>query len=176
MALLEQPRSEELGLREVARSAGVSATAVYRHFPDKDALMRAIAERGFVMMGEMQEAAARAHAGPSAFAAIGAAYVRFALKHPAVFRLMFSRAPPRDLFTLPLSDLSGPLRLLRENVAGLVPAHLPDAARKTMAIQAWSLVHGFSLLLLDGMVEADDAMIDAVVCGWPGGMRGQAGP
>jgi AcrR family transcriptional regulator len=167
MALLEQHGAQEPGLREVARAAGVSATSVYRHFPDKDALMRAIAARGFAMMGEMQEAAALAHAGRPAFAAIGGAYVRFALKHPAVFRLMFSRAPPRDLFALPADELSGPLRLLRDNVANLTPAHLSPAARKTIAVQAWSLVHGLAVLMLDGMVTADDAMIDAVIGAGP---------
>ena len=100
MALLEQRHAEPLGLREVARAVGVSATAIYRHFPDKDALLRAIAERGFARMGEMQLAAARGLSGDDAFAATGVAYVRFALRNPAVFRLMFSRPSRRNLFGL----------------------------------------------------------------------------
>jgi AcrR family transcriptional regulator len=163
MGLLEQRHSQELALREVARAVGVSATAVYRHFPDKDALMRAIAARGFDMMGEMQAEAARAHAGPAAFGAVGAAYVRFALKYPAVFRLMFSHAPPCDLFSIPEEELSGPLRMLRENAASLTPPDAPEAARRVVAIRAWALVHGLAVLLLDGMVAADDALIDSVI-------------
>jgi len=163
MKLLETRQSEGLGLREVAREVGVSATAVYRHFPDKEALLRAIAERGFAMMGELQVQASAGLSGPAAFAAVGAAYVRFALAYPAVFRLMFSSAPPRDLFALPLEELSGPMRLLRSHVAGLMPAAMPEAARKTAAITAWALVHGLAVLALDRMITLDDGMIEAVM-------------
>ncbi|MCC2105214.1 MAG: helix-turn-helix transcriptional regulator, partial [Hyphomicrobiales bacterium] len=47
----------DLSLRGVARAVGVSATAVYRHFPDKDALLSAIAEEGFRLLGQAQRAA-----------------------------------------------------------------------------------------------------------------------
>jgi AcrR family transcriptional regulator len=163
MALLEQRRSDDLSLREVARSAGVSATAVYRHFPDKDALMRAIAARGFGMMGAMQAKAALGHPGPGAFAATGTAYVKFALKHPAVFRLMFSCAPPRDPFSMPDSGQPAPLQMLRANAASLTPPGASDEARKIIAVRAWALVHGLAVLMLDQMVEADDALIAAVI-------------
>lgn len=155
--------SEELSLRELARELGVSATAVYRHFPDKTALLRAIAERGFGLMGQMQQDAAASITGPAAFAAVGAAYIRFALRHPAVFRLMFASAPPRDLFSVPLEDLSGPMRLLREHVSSLAPPGASDATRKTIAIRAWALVHGLAVLALDGMITVDDALINAVI-------------
>jgi AcrR family transcriptional regulator len=163
MALLEQRRSDELGLREVARAAGVSATAVYRHFPDKDALMRAIATRGFGMMGDMQMKAAEVHPGPQAFAATGAAYVHFALKHPAVFRLMFSCAPPKDLFRTPSAEQPVPLQMLRANAASLTPPGTSDEAGKIIAVRAWALVHGLTVLMLDQMVEADDGLIAAVI-------------
>ncbi|OYV25064.1 MAG: hypothetical protein B7X08_07095 [Acidocella sp. 20-63-7] len=165
MRLLEQRQSDDLGLREVAREVGVSATAVYRHFPDKQALLRALAERGFAMMGEMQAAAMQGREGAAAFAAVGSAYVRFALRQPAVFRLMFSSAPPADLFDLPLVAVDGPMRILREQVAALVPPGRPEAVRKPAAIGAWALVHGLAMLALDGMITLDDEMIDAVVAG-----------
>ncbi len=163
MRLLEQRQSDDLSLREVAREAGVSATAVYRHFSDKTALLRAVAERGFALMAEMQETAARAAEGKAAFAAVGAAYVRFALQSPAVFRLMFASAPPRDLFTRPIEELSGPLRVLRSHVAKLTPPRMSDEARAVISIRAWSLVHGLAVLALSGMVEVDDRMIAAVI-------------
>jgi AcrR family transcriptional regulator len=164
--LLEQRKSEQLSLREVARAVGVSATAVYRHFPDKDALMRTIAARGFAMLGELQSAAAHGHTGSTAFTAIGVAYVRFALDNPAVFRLMFSCAPPQDLFSVEQEENHAPLRLLRDNVAALAPPGLPAGARKVLAIRAWALVHGLAVLLLDRMVDADDAMIESIVGSW----------
>jgi AcrR family transcriptional regulator len=165
MRLLEQRSSEDLALREVAREVGVSATAVYRHFPDKNALLRAIATRGFALMGAMQTAAIAESQGAAAFAAVGGAYVRFALRHPAVFRLMFSSAPPKDLFSMPLEDLSSPMRKLREYVSALTPATLSDEARKIISIRAWALVHGLAVLALDRVIEMDDALIDQVIGG-----------
>ena len=159
MALLEQRHAEPLGLREVARAVGVSATSIYRHFPDKEALLGAIAARGFARMGEMQLHAASGRSGHDAFAAMGVAYVRFALRNPAVFRLMFSRKWPRGLLDLPEDQTNLPLRLLRENAAAMTADDAGDEGRRIVALQAWSLVHGLAVLLLDHMVEADDAGI-----------------
>ena len=170
MALLEQRTTQQLSLREVARAVGVSATAVYRHFPDKDALMRAMAGRGFAMLGEMQARAASGLGQPAAFIAAGVAYVRFALSNPAVFRVMFSCPPPRDLFSEAPDEQAEPLQILRGNVAALVEPEAEPAsvheARKIASISAWALVHGLATLLLDGMVEASDAEISAIVASW----------
>jgi AcrR family transcriptional regulator len=168
MAMLERAPHDELGLRKLAREVGVSATAVYRHFPDKESLLREIASQGFMMMGKMQAAAAAAAAaqgGRASFAAVGAAYVRFALKHPAVFRLMFSSAPPHDLFSLKLEDVAGPLRALRQHVAALAPAGASESDKKIISVRAWSLVHGLAVLALDRMILVDDALIDSVIAG-----------
>jgi AcrR family transcriptional regulator len=94
MALLAQRDADSLSLREVARAAGVSATSVYRHFPDKEALFTALAMEGLAQLGAAQKAAGQAAGGgKQAFAATGRAYVRFALANPALFRLIF--ASPR---------------------------------------------------------------------------------
>jgi AcrR family transcriptional regulator len=163
MRLLEGRRSEDLALREVARAVGVSATAVYRHFPDKEALLRAMAARGFDMMGEAQAAAAKRAGSKGAFAAVGGAYVRFALQHPGVFRLMFSSAPPYDLFSITSQDVPMPMRLLREHVMSLSPLSFSDEARKVIAMRAWAIVHGLAVLALDRMIVLDDNLIDAVI-------------
>jgi len=168
MAMLDHHTTQELSLRQLARNAGVSATAVYRHFPDKDSLLRALAAKGFAMMGDQQSQAATAAAATSktaTFAAVGAAYVRFALSHPALFRLMFASAPPRDLFSLPDHDISEPLRLLRANVTAIAPPNTPAETQKIIAIRAWSLVHGLATLALDNIIPLDDAIIEGVVGG-----------
>jgi AcrR family transcriptional regulator len=165
MTMLEAAPRDALGLRKLAREVGVSATAVYRHFPDKEALLREIAAQGFVMMGEMQAQAAATHAGRDAFAAVGSEYVRFARQHPAVFRLMFSSAPPEDLFSMKLDDVREPLRALRQHVAALAPAGASEADKKVISIRAWALVHGLAVLALDRMILVDDALIDAVIAG-----------
>lgn len=76
-------------LRAVARAANVSAMAPYRHFEDKAALLAAVADHGFAMLGDTLTAA-DAHADPrEALHGQGVAFTRFARTHPALFRLMF---------------------------------------------------------------------------------------
>src|SRR5256885_13290570 len=73
-------------LRETARRAGVSHNAPYRHFPDREALLAALAAEGFAMLGE------RLRGKPGR--EMGAAYVSFALEQPQRLRLMFGGVLP----------------------------------------------------------------------------------
>jgi len=168
IALLKTENLESLSLRQIARQVGVSPTAVYRHFPDKSALLRALAAKGFEMLGGLQSAAASAAApsGPNAaFAASGAAYVRFALENPAIFRLMFTSAPPKNLFEIPPEHLSGPLKMLRDNVTAIAPQAASPESQKILAIRAWSLVHGLAVLALDRMITLDETLLTAIIAG-----------
>src|SRR5215470_14796789 len=79
---LEKQGLESVTLRAVARKAGVSHGAPYRHFPSLDHLLAAVAEDGFRKLGEALKARPPVE--------MGETYVRFALAHPALFRLMFS--------------------------------------------------------------------------------------
>src|SRR5438093_13784981 len=82
--VLEKEGLGELRLRELARRAGVSHNAPYRHFPDRDALLTALAAEGFeILNSEMRGQTSRG---------MGEAYVRFALDNPQRFRLMFGGA------------------------------------------------------------------------------------
>src|SRR5262245_65147086 len=83
--ILEKEGVGGLSLRELARRAGVSHNAPYRHFPDREALLAALAAEGFAMLGSAQREAAAA----AGLRGMGEAYVRFALAHPQRFRLMF---------------------------------------------------------------------------------------
>ncbi|WP_343612856.1 TetR/AcrR family transcriptional regulator [Novosphingobium sp.] len=161
MALLAQRDADSLSLREVARAAGVSATSVYRHFPDKEALFTALAMEGLAQLGAAQKAAgAAAGGGKQALAATGRAYVRFALANPALFRLIF--ASP----ALEASKASGRLdseafMLLQANAAAQAAKDGGETGVRTL--QAWALVHGLAMLMLDGQIEPDDSLIDRVV-------------
>ena len=91
LRLLASGDANDLSLREMARAVDVSATAVYRHFPDKKALMAALAVEGLSMLARAQhQASEAAGGGVEGFNATGRAYVRFALANPALFRLIFS--------------------------------------------------------------------------------------
>src|SRR5258706_6813060 len=91
LELLESEGIDALSLRELARRVGVSHAAPSHHFPDKRALLAALAAHGFATLAdEMDRAATRAGRDPvRRLTATGVAYVRFALAHPRLFRLMF---------------------------------------------------------------------------------------
>jgi len=166
LELLEQRDADALSLREVARAVGVSATAVYRHFPDKGALLDALSAEGFERLAAAQHAAAEAAGGGEAgFAATGIAYVRFALANPALFRLTFSATSARNILAAPPEHMPDALAFLRENAAAV--AAQVGADPRTVAVRAWALVHGLALLLLERQVEPEDGLIERVVAAMP---------
>lgn len=147
-----------VSLRELARTVGVTPAAVYRHFPNKGALLAALAGEGLALLGEEQLAACReAGSGMAGFVATGRAYVRFALAHPALFRLMFAHGEP----VLPSHKSDPASRLLHDLTAELTGGEGPAAER--LALQAWSLAHGIALLMLDRRLPADAALIDQLI-------------
>jgi len=153
---LETTPAADLSLRQLARDVGVSATAVYRHFPDKAALLSALAGEGIERLGVFQQAAA-ASPQPGGFAATGRAYVRWALAHPALFRLIFIHSCPDGAAVFGTSTAA---RMLQDHAAALTP---DPAQAQRLVIQAWSVVHGLAMLMLDGQLPADDALIDRVI-------------
>ncbi|MBX7502617.1 WHG domain-containing protein [Qipengyuania sp. YG27] len=157
LSALEGAEGKAPSLRELARAVGVSPTAVYRHFPDKHALDKALALEGLQLLGQEQaEAAAKVGGGSAGFAETGRAYVRFALAHPALFRLMFTQGEPIEH-----AGHADPAReLLTANTRAL--AGDPEKA-ETLALQAWSIAHGLAMLMLDGRIPADDALIERML-------------
>lgn len=170
LRLLEERQGDDIGLREVARAVGVSATAVYRHFPDKAALLRALSAEGLAHLAKAQQAAfARAGGGRAGFFATGRAYVRFALDNPALFRLIFSNPPAQDLMTGEPGKVPEAFRMLLDNAASLVPSGASAETVKFAALDAWAKVHGLAVLMLDGQIPSDDRLIDAVIGASDGG-------
>lgn len=153
---LETTGEAELSLRGLARQVGVSPTAVYRHFPDKKALMQALAEAGIAQMGERQRQAAQDAQPGQAFAATGRAYVRWALANPALFRLVFGQCQVgRTVFGDNLAA-----NMLRNYAEGFTGS---EAGTQRFMVQAWAVVHGLAMLMLDGQLPHDDALIDQVI-------------
>ena len=151
----------ELGLRALARDVGVSATALYRHFPDKEALLDALADEGLRRLGALQaQAWLKAGGGSAGFKATGIAYVRFAHEEPALFRLSFTRKIPERYRETGGDGGETAYNLLRAGVGEALPGVKdPDVA----ALHAWSLVHGLAMLILDRRIEWDEAKVADVV-------------
>lgn len=164
MERLQGQEQPDLGLRALARDLGVSATALYRHFPNKDALLDALALEGLNRLGWHQAAAARAAGGGRAgFAEVGVTYVDWAVKHPALLRLIYTRVGKVDLDVEDSSAMGEAFNQLRSGIAASMPANLAPAERTVATLHAWSLVHGLAMLILDGQIDYDPETIRKVV-------------
>ena len=164
LRLLRLRTADDLSLRELAREVGVSAAAIYRHFPDKGALMAALAREGLERLATAQRLATHAAGGGSpGFLASGMAYVRFAVDNPALFRLMFSAAQASDPLDAAIDSVPSAMRALRQDIEALVPGGASAAERKAAALHAWSLVHGLAQLVLDHQIPADWRLIERVL-------------
>jgi len=158
----------EPSLRSVARAAGVSAMAPYRHFADKAALLRAVADGGFEMLGEALDAADRQAEGREALIGQGLAYLRFAETYPALFRLMFS-----DRCTARAGEGPGAFAVLARRVEAIVA---DPAAAATATTAAWAIVHGLAILALDGTLPVDSGQARAVLTLFAEGLERDAAP
>jgi AcrR family transcriptional regulator len=155
--ILERDGIAGLTLRAAARAAGVSHAAPKNHFGDIRGLLSELAAVGFARFGAALVADIREDAAPEArLAAIGRGYVAFARQNPGLFLLMF-RSERLD-FTRPSLRAAGEAAfgVLARAVGAQQPAHsnapltLAQAADITAA---WSLVHGFAMLMLDGRLK-----------------------
>lgn len=147
---------EAFSLRAVARRAGVSPAAPYRHFTDRQALDSAVAVEGFKDLGDDLRRALETQAAPvnsvEVIAGLGVAYVSFALRRPAVFRLMFgNECDDADSARV---RASGELRVLMNQV---IERLFPDADAPPLATALWSLAHGLAFLHLDGKLRPEPA-------------------
>ncbi|MEQ8483053.1 MAG: TetR/AcrR family transcriptional regulator [Pseudomonadales bacterium] len=144
--------TERLSLRALAREAGVSPTAPYRHFPTKNCLLAALMTRGFRDLQTQLLAAAEAQDPEERFVQVGLAYVRFALGNPTSYNLMFS--PVVGDFTnypeLGLAAAESYDVVLNSLEALRVQERVPGLTLSAAGGVAWSAVHGLSSVLLFG--------------------------
>jgi AcrR family transcriptional regulator len=156
LELIEKEGATALSLRAVARRVGVSTAAPYRHFPSREALLAAVAEEGYRLLGEEIRRAIAAHDNPARrLGESGIAYVLFAVAHPSRYGVMFSpeladrtahpslEAAAEDTQRL----LLGAVRDYQE--AGWMGSRDPGE----LALSAWSSVHGLASLITGGHIR-----------------------
>ena len=161
--ILRKGGPSALTLRAVARAAGVSQAAPYRHFTDRAALIAAVADDGFQRLhARLREAAEnpaktlrkRGQTARAGLQAIALAYVQFALEHPDEYRIMFGSELAADPSIAPASRHQV-FQFLRDGIAMLQREQLVKAGDvHAMAITSWALVHGLVMLALDGQVRS----------------------
>lgn len=162
--LLREVGPADLSLRAVARRAGVSAMAPYRHFADKDALLAGIAGHGFDLFAKcLTNAAARAATPAAGLRDQGCAYVGFAIAEPALFRLMFGPMISSDPAQASLARAGAPSFIALERAVQAAHPTADDAARHIRILACWSVAHGLACLIVDGKIALSPDMIAQVI-------------
>lgn len=161
LELISEKTVEGVSLREVARRVGVSHTAPYRHFVDKEALLAAVATDGFQMLHHKLEVAIQSSSADAVqqIQNSGVAYIGFALEHPSYYHLMFGayrstsaqqnpelEHAAREAFMVLVDAIA------RGQQAGVIRA---DDSEQ-LALTAWALVHGWAMLCIDGQIPLSD--------------------
>ena len=162
---------DALSLRKVASRAGVSHSAPYAHFADKEALIAAISTEGFYQLYETLERAARAHEDTpvTTLCDVAIAYVRFAQETPARFKIMFSGVLKQE------NEYPEFVKIVRQNFSLLsdivtrcqATGLLRPGPQEVLAVSVWSLVHGFTSLLLERQIShhlLDAYPLDILIC------------
>jgi AcrR family transcriptional regulator len=156
LKLISEGGLESFTLRGVAQRAGVSHPAVYRHYANKEALLAALAVDGFGKLHAALKEAIVAHSDPlDQFHIIGVTYVRFALSRRVHFRLMYGPELARRAAHPGLREASRTAFLLLLRVVNECQraGRIRRGDSIELALSAWSLVHGLSLLILDRQVD-----------------------
>ncbi|MCA9676722.1 MAG: TetR/AcrR family transcriptional regulator [Myxococcales bacterium] len=147
-AVIARDGAAAVTLREVARVAGVSHAAPYHHFRDKDALIAAVAERGFVELAEALEGA-RGRTPRTRLLASCDAYEAFARAHPARFAVMFGPVLASGRHPALAAAAERAFAALLAAAQAVSPGRAVD-----LALATWSLVHGHAKLALGGALTS----------------------
>ena len=153
---------EALTLRGAGEALGVSRTALYRHFTDKQALVAAVAREGFrTFRLALVDAWERHGRGRAGFEAMGEAYLRFALDHPSHYRVMFGRFVESKACDPGLAEeANGAFEAL---VAALVDQQRTGQVRDDDPVRlaqfVWSVTHGVAMLAIDGQLRDVDSAV-----------------
>jgi len=142
--ILEEQSLSELSLRAVARRAGVSHAAPYRHFPNHEALLVEMAREGFAeLRADIVAAANSSGAESDRITKIGAAYMRFVARRPEMASLMFgAQLPNRDSFP--------ELGEAADAIGNEIGSALHDNA---LGLAVWASVHGLAMLILRNVID-----------------------
>jgi len=186
LEILRETQSLEFSLRELARRAGVSHNAPYKHFADKRELLAAVSAAGFAMLTKrMAHKTAGLRNSREQLFAMLRAYIDHGVENPALYNLMFGGylgGPDRSRPAIELAEAEKAKALLAGViVAGGLGRGIPDTSRNEQKIAGailacWSLVHGLTLLLADGLVgprKKSGALSDSLVQGMLDGLAAE---
>jgi AcrR family transcriptional regulator len=158
VALIGEGGPHAFTLREVARRAGVSHNAPYRHFRDKGDLLAAVAAQGFDRLTEsMNKAMAKGRTGTERLRLAGRGYVQFALESPQHLLVMFEGPNPAEPRPEHTESGQRAFQILLDAIANVqAEGALPKGDPHRFAVVAWSGVHGLAKLAIGGQLQFDE--------------------
>lgn len=152
--LIAQRGPAGLSLSEMARMAGVSTAAIYRHYADLGALIGAVARRGFEDFSlRLRAAGAASGNGPAGFRGMGAAYLAFARARPGAYAAMFSSTITQTDPELIRAGEAAFQTLVQGLAGALAGAGVAAQEGLPLAVQIWSLAHGVATLEQSGRLS-----------------------
>jgi AcrR family transcriptional regulator len=159
--LIAEKDVTHVSLREIARRVGVSHTAPYRHFADKEALLTAVAQEGFLRFRQSLEEAMQPISPPLERLEAGClAYLRYAAQHPSRYRIMFgmqemSAEKKNSAIAALARDICLPLAatIAEGQSIGVVRQGEPEQMAQTL----WALMHGWAMLVMNGQLEKGES-------------------
>ncbi len=148
---------EKLSLRALAREVGVSQTAPYRHFPNKNLLLVAIAVDGFRQLeAHIRNKAAETDSADEVLQTCAECYIAFAEQNPALYRMMFGSAlgewrKPEFMCGAPPACFSALVEIIERGISqGTVNGEYPAWF---LAKSIWAQIHGFAMMSIDGLLD-----------------------
>lgn len=147
-----------ISLRKVAKALGVSQTAPYSHFKDKQSLLAALAAIGFNKFARrMEEEIPKGADNEAILRGLGMGYVLFAIEEPELFRLMFGEEINGYIESEELLvAAAASYELISNAVTNSMEKQDSKSDRSKATTAAWSMVHGLATLIVDGKLDLPD--------------------
>jgi AcrR family transcriptional regulator len=181
--LVRETQSVEFSIRELARRAGVSHNAPWKHFADKQELLAAVSAAGFELLATRMASKVNGQSSPQRqISAMARDYVRHGIENPALYRLMFGgylTGPDEDRPAIERAAAFNTRALLAEAISsGALGQIIPLTQRNERKINGailvyWSLLHGLTMLLIDRLVgptNKADELIESALEGMVDGL------
>ncbi len=158
--ILEKEGAEAVSMRRVAKDVGITAMAIYRHYPDRAALLKAIADLGFADLAATVAGKRYSGGFEERIAKMGDVYLDFALDNPRLYELMFlakragARQYPRDFKAGRSPTVNLMVRVLEE---GMAAGHFKRDDAHEINFEMGALAHGLIVMYLGGRIDATPA-------------------
>ncbi|MDF2869235.1 MAG: putative transcriptional regulator [Anaerocolumna sp.] len=164
--LLNEEKYEDFSLRKIAAMCGVSHSAPYKHFKSKDELILAIILEVSNSFNKALEEAVQKYPkdAQNQIIELGKCYVRFMVENPDYMRFIFINPSHKSINVIPVPDYeTNPYQIFQKSALGYLEWLEANPQNQAVDILTmWSLVHGYSMLLVNGNIDIPDNYLEVI--------------